>query len=234
MSSISSTCSEMDTSFCVSSEESLLGTSSMSTSCLPSSTCTSDADSIALCGKRLLCCKFILVTIILGASNESMGESSINSSSSGITSCNIEESPNSSDDDIDADDADESIVGDPFAVPLYEGADLSIFDSYFLAFQFSVRHCLTSTELLNLLRVHVPTSAKVAKSLYRLKKYFLQLFPHAKCTTHRYCSCLLKMKRGIVQPVLLPVAVMVGRWKNLYPSLLDHSSRISLKVIMLQ
>ena len=41
-----------------------------------------DADSIALCGKRLLCCKFILVTIILGASNESMGESSINSSSS--------------------------------------------------------------------------------------------------------------------------------------------------------
>ena len=80
-------------------------------------------------------------------------------------------------------------MGDPFAVPLYEGADLSIFDSYFLAFQFSVRHCLTSTELLNLLRVHVPTSAKVAKSLYRLKKYFLQLFPHAKCTTHRYCSC---------------------------------------------
>ncbi len=79
-----------------------------------------------------------------------MGESSIFGSSSGITSPNIVESPNSSDDESDGDNG--SIVGDPFALPLFEGANLSVFDSYFLAFQFSVRHCLTSTaftELIN-------------------------------------------------------------------------------------
>ena len=59
-------------------------------------------------------------------------------------------------------------AGDPYALPLFEGANLSIFESYFLVFQFSIRHSLSSTaftELLDLIRVHVPSSAKVAKSI---------------------------------------------------------------------
>ena len=46
---------------------------------------------------------------------------------------------------------DENICGDPYALPLYAGANLSVFDSYFLAFQFFMRHSLTASAFSQLL-----------------------------------------------------------------------------------
>ena len=84
---------------------------------------------------------------------------------------------------------------DPFSVPLYDGADISVFESYFLLFQFAVRHSLTMksfSELLQVVKVHLPRSAKTPKSVHYLKKYFLSIFPHAKCNVHKYCTACLE------------------------------------------
>lgn len=85
---------------------------------------------------------------------------------------------------------------DPFSSVLYEGADITIFESYFLLFQFAVRHSLTGkafSELLQLIGVHIPRSSKAAKSVYNLKKYFIKMFPHARSTAHHYCSVCLSV-----------------------------------------
>ena len=89
---------------------------------------------------------------------------------------------------------------DPFDEALYDGANISVFESYFLSFQFAVRHSLTIesfSELLQLISVHVPQSAKTARSVHSLKRYFLSLFPHATYRVHRYCtSCLGELRDG--------------------------------------
>ena len=86
---------------------------------------------------------------------------------------------------------DTELIADPFSNPLYDGADISIFESYILGFEFAIRHTLTAkafSELLQLIAVHVPSSAKMPRSVYCLKKFFLNLFPHAKSRIHSYCS----------------------------------------------
>ena len=78
----------------------------------------------------------------------------------------------------------------PFSQKLYEGAPITAFESHMLCFQFAVRHSLTNvafTELLQLVGAHLP-QCNVPTSVYRLKKFFLDLFPHAKCCTHDYCT----------------------------------------------
>ena len=82
-------------------------------------------------------------------------------------------------------------LGRACAEPLYDGADISVFDSFLLIFQFALRHSLTSkafSELLQLLGAHLPLGAKQASSVYSVKKYFLKLFPSAKAQEKRYCG----------------------------------------------
>ena len=58
-------------------------------------------------------------------------------------------------------------------------------------FQYVIRRSLTAkafTELLQLLSIHIPPKAKVASSVYMVKKLFLKLFPCAQGNQHRYCS----------------------------------------------
>lgn len=62
-----------------------------------------------------------------------------------------------------------------FHTPLYEGADLTILDSYLMLYHFALRHCITDTafsELISLVDTHVPKDAKSATSLYKLRKFF--------------------------------------------------------------
>ena len=78
-----------------------------------------------------------------------------------------------------------------FSTALYQGAGLTVFQSYLLVFQYAVRHSLTTkafTELLMLLSVHAPQGAHVPKSVHKLKSFFVQAFPEAKCIPHPYCS----------------------------------------------
>ncbi len=77
------------------------------------------------------------------------------------------------------------------AEKLYEGAELSVFNSFLLIFQFAIRHSLTGkafSELLQLLAVHLPPGAKHASSVYAVKQFFLKLFPSAKAQQSRYCG----------------------------------------------
>ena len=70
-----------------------------------------------------------------------------------------------------------------FSTALYQGAGLTVFQSYLLVFQYAVRHSLTTkafTELLMLLSVHAPQGAHVPKSVHKLKSFFVQAFPEAK------------------------------------------------------
>ena len=73
--------------------------------------------------------------------------------------------------------------------PLYEGANLSVLDSYFQLMQFSLRHSLTKqafSDLLNVIGLHLPTNPTM--SAYRLKKFFLTLYHDISFTKHHCCS----------------------------------------------
>ena len=82
-------------------------------------------------------------------------------------------------------------LSDPaFTTQLYSNAPISIFESHILCFQYAIRHTLTNSafnELLQLIGAHLP-DAKAPTSVYRLKKFFLELLPQAKCSTHDYCA----------------------------------------------
>lgn len=82
------------------------------------------------------------------------------------------------------------------STPIYGGAQVTVFESYVLAFQFSVRHSLTKTafaELLQLISVHIPKSACYPKNVQRVKHFFLQYFPHATPKVHSYCTYCLSV-----------------------------------------
>ena len=82
----------------------------------------------------------------------------------------------------------------PVSSPLYDDAEISVLESHLFCFQFSIRHSLTAkafSELLQLLSVHLPSSSLAPKSIYRLKSFFIDLFPHASPTVYPYCvTCL--------------------------------------------
>ena len=74
---------------------------------------------------------------------------------------------------------------------LYSGAQLTVFQSHLLIFQYAVRHSLSVkafTELLKLLSVHAPQGATIPKSVHNIKRYFLHAFPDASPVQHAYCS----------------------------------------------
>ena len=78
-----------------------------------------------------------------------------------------------------------------FHTPLYEGADLTILDSYLMLYQFALRHCITDTafsELISLVDTHVPKDAKSATSLYKLRKFFESNFNNLGSQLYTYCT----------------------------------------------
>lgn len=80
--------------------------------------------------------------------------------------------------------------------PLYEGSEITVFESHLLLFQFSVRHSSSAKafgELLQVVSAHLPPTAKFPKSVYTLKWFFRSLFPDLSTRAHSYCSCCLKL-----------------------------------------
>lgn len=66
---------------------------------------------------------------------------------------------------------------DKLKTPLYDGADVSVLDSYLLTYQFILKHGLSKValdELIRLLITHLPRSSKAVTSLHTLEKYFSQ------------------------------------------------------------
>ena len=80
---------------------------------------------------------------------------------------------------------------DPLQQPLYDGADISVSDSHALLLLYFLRHGLTKkaqSELLQLIELHLPQSAKTAGSLYKLKKLFKGIFSDVQADAHRFCD----------------------------------------------
>ena len=76
---------------------------------------------------------------------------------------------------------------------LYEGAPagLTKYIGHLLVFQYSVKHSLTSKaleELLNLLSVFLPSGAQLAKSVYHLKNFFVEIYKEQQPVFHPYCT----------------------------------------------
>ena len=86
-----------------------------------------------------------------------------------------------------------------FHTPLYEGADLTILDSYLMLYQFALRHCITDTafsELISLVDTHVPKDAKSATSLYKLRKFFESNFNDLGSQLYTYCIKCHRLLEG--------------------------------------
>ena len=119
-----------------------------------------------------------------------------NVSKSSMSDCDIN-------DTLSDEDGEDVLAGDPeignndlISLPLYDNAEISVFESHLLCFQFAIRHSLTAkafSELLQLLSVHLPSSSMAPKSIHRLKSFFVDFFPHASPTIHAYCSCCLSL-----------------------------------------
>lgn len=74
---------------------------------------------------------------------------------------------------------------DPLQQPLYDGADISVSDSHALLLLYFLRHGLrkkAQSELLQLIELHLPQSAKTAGSLYKLKKLLREFLSMCKLT----------------------------------------------------
>lgn len=78
-----------------------------------------------------------------------------------------------------------------FRVPLYDGANITILESYLLLYQYALRHSLSKkalSDLLSVLNVHLPDQAKSAPSFYKLKKFFEVHFDDIESTVKYYCT----------------------------------------------
>ena len=146
---------------------------------------------------------------VIDAEEDRVSNPSGGLTSDGLLSSDIGENDSVNDSDVDdtlTDDdfeddedlTDDPGIGsiDPISSPLYDNAEISVFESHLLCFQFAIKHSLTTTafsELLQLLTVHLPSSSMAPKSIYRLKSFFVDLFPHASPTDYPYCAVCLSL-----------------------------------------
>lgn len=93
-----------------------------------------------------------------------------------------------------------------FHQPLYDGAPLTLLESYYQLMQFCLQHSLTKrafSGLLNLVNLHLPVPYAV--SVYKLRKFFMNLYHDITFTKHYCCSsCHALLKR-----MMLPHAQIV-------------------------
>ena len=119
-----------------------------------------------------------------------------NDSGSSVNYSDIDDTLIDEDDDENLDDCPGISSMSHISSPLYDNAEISVFESHLLSFQFAIRHSLTTkafSELLQLLSVHLPSSSMAPRSIYRLKSFFVDLFPHASPTVHPYCAFCLSL-----------------------------------------
>lgn len=78
---------------------------------------------------------------------------------------------------------------EPMNQPLYDGTDVTVWDSYMLLMQHSLRLCLTRqafSDLLKVVGMLLPSKSMV--SYYKLRKYFMDLYADIAFTYHYCCT----------------------------------------------
>ncbi len=109
------------------------------------------------------------------------------SSSSSGSSSSYESSSDTSSMDCDMFEVSEPVP----ITPMYEGAQLTILDSYATLLCFAIRHGLSKqalSELIQLVNLHLPHSSQSLKSVYKLKKLFTDTFDDLQAKPYNYCS----------------------------------------------
>lgn len=109
--------------------------------------------------------------------------------SSSTASSSSDEQPDEEPDDEPDEPEDFSFSPDA-TEPLYENSPLSVFESYVLLLQFSLRFSLSKNALAMLLKIlaaHLPRSNKCARSVYLLRKFFERHLSILEASPHRYC-----------------------------------------------
>ena len=127
------------------------------------------------------------------------------SSSDSGSSCVSSEEDNSeleSDDSLSSDSCDSSSVSgspreaagmvhlyglDEYEIPLFEGSEMTVLDSYLLLYQYALKHSLTTfQEMIDLVNVHLPHAARTT-TIYKLKLFSLEHFQVCKAIVKPYC-----------------------------------------------
>ena len=82
--------------------------------------------------------------------------------------------------------------------PLYEGAKITLVESLVLLIRFSLVHALSKRAFEDLLSEHLPesTTSSIPRSVYSLKKVFVQTFPHVTGVKIPYCSNCRALLQG--------------------------------------
>ena len=113
-----------------------------------------------------------------------------------------------------------------FTTLLYDGSDLTVLESYLVLYQFALRHGISKqalTDLVSLVNIHLPQSAKSAPSFYKLKQFFEHHFGDMEAHVHYYCTqchrlvdsdkslCPNNCGSGVSQFVYLPIEPQLRR-----------------------
>ena len=108
--------------------------------------------------------------------------------------------------------------------PLFDGAEITILDSYLILYQFALRHSLTKLgfqELIDLVSVHLPNTR--ITTVYKLKKFFVEHFQTVQPTGKEYCRkchhlfkdsefvCVNGCNGEISQFVYVPIEAQIKR-----------------------
>lgn len=125
-----------------------------------------------------------------GSLSSFSGES-LNASGSSSSSFSGEslDASNSDASDMQAHNHDGLNIDPSLQQPLYEGANLTTWDSYLMIMKYALRHGLTKQavkDLLELVGMHLPHSSTI--SVYKLKKFFLDLYEDISFNVHHCCS----------------------------------------------
>lgn len=90
-----------------------------------------------------------------------------------------------------SDEVGDRVTSDCLNQPLYDGADLTVWETYLLLMQHSLRHNLTKRAFSDLLKVVgtlLPKSSIGLVSYYKLWKFFMDLYGDLEFSSHFCCS----------------------------------------------
>ncbi len=138
----------------------------------------------------------------LSVSSDEEANLSINSDC--LSGDSLAEPETESDDELTQSKLSASTSVDPAeeGLPLFPGSTLTVFGSYFLPLEYSLRHGLTKSafsDLIGLVSKHLPIGSATT-SLYKLRRYFVDLFSDIAYQTHYCCSCCHRHLEEATQP----------------------------------
>jgi len=128
-------------------------------------------------------------------SSDNYDGSSGSSSSNSASESDYDSSAGTSSSESEGDQTEPSEV-EKLSEPLFENAELTLYDSRMLVLHYALKHGLTQAafqDLLHLLNSHLPEHVNCFTSIYKLKKFFTTIHPSVVAVSKFYCSFCQKL-----------------------------------------